>query len=158
VFDMLTLPMSLKHWILDEKGRPVSVDLFTWAKWFGTRERFICQETIAQNRISTIFLGIDHSFAHGGPPILWETMTFGAKLDNETRRCAGTKEQAEAMHEEMVKDVCEASGIPYDPARERVTDPGVLRRQWAVQRRRLKQLHEGMAKLTKPKRRRKLKP
>lgn len=148
--------MTLKHWILDEKGRPVPVDLFTWAKWFGTAERMVYQETIAQNRISTIFLGIDHGPMNGdGPPILWETMTFGAKLDNEMLRCAGTKEQAEAMHEEMVKAVCDKSGIPYDPARERVNDPGVLRRQWAVARRRLKQAQDAMTKLTKQKRRRK---
>lgn len=148
--------MKLKHWILDEKGRPVPVDLFTWAKWFGTAERIVFHETIAQNRISTIFLGIDHGPLGDGPPILWETMTFGAKLDQEMLRCAGSKEQAEAMHEEMVKAVCKASGIPYDPARERVNDPGVLRRQWAVQRRKMKQLQDAMAKtLTKPKRRRK---
>jgi hypothetical protein len=119
--------MSLKHWILDDKGRPVAVDLFTWAKWFGTADRIVCQETIAQNRVSTIFLGIDHNFDPHGPPILWETMTFGAKLNQEQLRCAGSKEQAEAMHEEMVKAVAEASGIPYDPHRERVNDAGVRR-------------------------------
>lgn len=146
--------MKLKHWILDEKGRPVQVDLFTWAKWFGTAHRIICHETIAQNRISTIFLGLDHSFGHG-PPILWETMTFGAKLNNEMRRCAGSKEQAEAMHEEMVKAVAKASGVPYDPDRNRVNDAGVCRRLAAVQRKRLQQ---ALKKLTKPRRRPKLKP
>lgn len=135
--------MSLiDHWILDDKGRPVPVDLLTWAKWFGTADRIVCQETIAQNRISTIFLGIDHNWWSDGPPILWETMTFGAKLDNEQTRCAGSKEQAEAMHEEMVKAVCEASGIPYDPDRERVQDPGVCRRLAAVQRKHMAQLNK----------------
>lgn len=124
--------MSIDHWILDDKGRPVRVDLMTWAKWFGTAERIVAQETIAQNWISTIFLGIDHNFGDGGPPILWETMSFGAKLHQHQRRCAGSKEQAEAMHEEMVKAVCEASGIPYDPDRERRLDAGVIRRQTAV--------------------------
>lgn len=27
-------------------------------------------------RVSTVFLGLDHSF-NGGPPVLWETMVFG---------------------------------------------------------------------------------
>jgi len=133
---------GLEHWILDDKGRPVQVDLLTWAKWFGTADRIICHETIGQNWVSTIFMGIDHSFTHEGPPILWETMTFGAKLHQEQLRCAGSKEQAEAMHEEMVKAVCEASGLPYDPARVRVNDAGVHRRLAAVQRRQLKKLEE----------------
>src|SRR5262249_53943179 len=59
----------LRHWILDDKGRPVETDLFTWAKWFETAKRIVIQETIAQNRVSTIFLGIDHSFAMEGPPV-----------------------------------------------------------------------------------------
>jgi hypothetical protein len=134
--------MNLKHWILDDKGRPVAADLFTWLAWFGTAERIVVQETIGKNRISTVFLGIDLSFDPNGPPILWETMTFGAKLNNDMDRCAGTKEQAEAMHEEMVKKVCEASGIPYDADRERVNDPGVCRRQRAVQRKVFKKLSE----------------
>ena len=146
----------LKHWILDDKGRPVSVGLLEWAEWFGTAERIIAQETIAQNWISTIFLGIDHDFGMRGPPILWETMTFGAKLNQEMRRCAGSKEQAEAMHEEMVKSVCGASGIPYDPHRERVNDAGVRRRLAAVHRKALEKFQEA-AGLTKPRRRRKLK-
>lgn len=132
--------MSLKHWILDDEGRPIQVDLLTWAKWFGTRKRVLAFETVGQNMISTIFLGIDHNFEEGGPPVLWETMSFGAKLNNEMLRCAGTKEQAEAMHEEMVKAVCKASGIPYDPDRERVNDPGVHRRLAAVHRKAIKKL------------------
>jgi len=144
----------LKHWILDDKWRPVQVDLLTWAKWFGSAKRIVCQETIAQNRISTIFLGIDHgpSMFIGGPPILWETMTFGAKLDKECDRCAGTKEQAEAMHEDMVKRVCEAYGIAYDAARTHENDPGVHRRQAAVFRREMKKLHEIGRKLAEGRR------
>jgi hypothetical protein len=132
--------MRTDHWILDDKGRPVAADLLTWAKWFGTANRIVCQETIAQTRISTVFLGIDHNWLCDGPPILWETMSFGAKLNQEQLRCAGSKEQAEAMHEKMVKAVCEASGIPYDPDRERVDDPGVCRRLAAVHRKHIREL------------------
>jgi hypothetical protein len=130
--------MKLKHWILDKNGRPVAVDLLTWAGWFETAERIIAQETIAQNWISTVFLGIDHNFEMRGPPILWETMTFGAKLNNQMRRCAGSREQAEAMHEEMVWRVCNASGVRYNPKRKRVNRVGVRRRLAAGVRRRLR--------------------
>jgi hypothetical protein len=134
--------MTLKHWILDDNGRPIQVDLLTWAKWFGSDKRALAQETVGQNMISTIFLGIDHNWLEIGPPVLWETMTFGAKLNQEQCRCAGTKEQAEAMHEQMVKAVCEASGIPYDPDRVRVNDAGVHRRLAAVHRKNIKMLME----------------
>jgi hypothetical protein len=124
--------LILKHWILDDKDRPVEVDLLTWARWFGTADRLVFQETIGQNAISTVFMGIDHNFEPDGPPILWETMTFGAKLNQDQIRCSGTKEQAEAMHEEMVKRVCKATGVPYDPNRKRENDKGVWRRLNAV--------------------------
>ena len=141
---------GLRHWILDEQGRPVQVDLLTWAKWFGTAKRIVASETIAQNWISTIFLGIDHSFlADGGPPILWETMSFGAKLHQAQDRCAGTLEQAEAMHEQMVKAVCEASGIPYDPHRERANDDGVYRRLAAVHKKTVREFHKAVEEFIK---------
>jgi hypothetical protein len=146
-FQLFFINMSLKHWILDENGRPVAVDLLTWAKWFETEERVIARETIAQNMVSTVFLGIDHNWVVPGPPILWETMTFGAKLDQEMDRCAGTKEQAEAMHEEMVKRVCVASGIPYELDRERVNDEGVHRRLNAVRRKELEKIQKWMDEL-----------
>jgi len=137
-----------EHWILDAKGRPKQVDLLTWAKWFGQHEnRVVRQETIAQNRVSTIFLGIDHGWVVDGPPILWETMTFGAKLDNWQMRCAGSKEQAEAMHEKMVRKVCKASGVKYDPHRERTNDAGVWRRQAAVVRKKMREANKIFEKL-----------
>ena len=43
-----------------------------------------------------------------GPPVLWETMVFGGKLDQEQARCSGNREQAEAMHNEMVERVKKA--------------------------------------------------
>jgi hypothetical protein len=51
----------------------------------------------------------------------------------------------------MIKAVCKASGIPYNPNRERVNDAGVRRRLTAVQRKRLQLL-------TKAGKRPKLKP
>jgi hypothetical protein len=135
--------MSLRYYILKD-GKIVPATVLEWAEWFGTAERIVRLETIAQNKISTIFLGLDHHFGEGGPPVLWETMTFGAKLDQEQRRCAGGVEQAEAMHEEMVEKVCKAYGIPYDPNRERIIDEGVFERLWERTERRLK---EGLKKM-----------
>ena len=47
--------------------------------------------------VSTVFLGIDHSFGEG-PPILWETMIFDGPHDQFQERYT-SKEEAIAGHE-----------------------------------------------------------
>jgi hypothetical protein len=109
--------MNTKHYIL-KKGKIVAVDLMTWAKWMEVDgARHVKREQIGPSWVSTVFLGIDHNFGDG-PPILWETMVFGGKLDQEMDRCAGDQDQAEAMHENMVQRVCKAEGITYDYERK----------------------------------------
>jgi hypothetical protein len=94
-------------YILDDKGEPIpEPDPLKWAQWFGTNKaRFVKQEDVGEGVwVSTVFLGIDHNFS-GGEPILWETMAF-TQQDRKTldcRRCGGSREQAEAMHRDMVK-------------------------------------------------------
>lgn len=107
------LKMS-KHWILDERGKPVpEEDLAKWASWFGkSPDRVVKQEMVGESRVSTVFLGIDHSFNPlAQEPVLWETMVFGGELDQEQERCSGNRAEAEAMHEEMVRRVKEKLGI-----------------------------------------------
>lgn len=107
-----------EYYILDAKGRPVLVDLLTWAKWFGTAKRIVRQSHVGPAWVSTIFLGIDHSFTDEGPPVLWESAAFRGKRKVKLQgkkwevpqqiameRCAGSREQAEAMHAAMVRRV-----------------------------------------------------
>ncbi len=97
-------------YILDDSGRPVrEPSVHKWGAFFENRERRrVAADELTINgedvRISTVFLGMDHSW-EGGPPILWETMVFGGKLNEEQDRCAGNREQAEAMHAAMVARV-----------------------------------------------------
>lgn len=92
-------------YVLDEQGEPVlETDLMKWAEWFGTPARILAQEWVAESQISTVFLGIDHNWGDG-PPILWETMVFNGRLNGEQDRCSGSREQAMAMHAEMVARV-----------------------------------------------------
>lgn len=103
---------QMKHYILDEKGAPVAEpDLMTWALWFEKADRHVGNETIGDSKISTVFLGLDHAFG-GGVPVLWETMVFGGKLDQEQDRCCGSREQAEAMHARMVERVLCSNAEP----------------------------------------------
>lgn len=96
------------RYILNAQGEPVSEpDLMTWGKWLETNRstRIVNQEKVGQSTVSTVFLGLDHNFDTDGPPVLWETMVFGGKLNGEMERCSGSREQAEAMHQRMVERV-----------------------------------------------------
>jgi hypothetical protein len=103
---------KVRNYILNEKGEVVpEPDIVKWGMWFEThtQDRIVKQEWVENVRISTVFLGLDHRWGPIGPPILWETMTFSNRKDwdNEMSRCSGNREQAEAMHEEMVERVKE---------------------------------------------------
>lgn len=98
--------MKLGHWIIDNDGRIKQVDLLTWALWIEKDEnRVVKQECVGESMISTIFLGLDYNLAPTGPIILWETMIFGGPMNQYIERCAGNREQAEAMHQKVLERV-----------------------------------------------------
>lgn len=94
-------------YVLDQNGNPrPEPDLYKWGRWMqNADDRVVKLEEVGTYSISTVFLGLDHSF--GGPtPVLWETMVFGeGEMSGEMNRCAGSREQAEAMHHQMVERV-----------------------------------------------------
>lgn len=100
--------MANDKYILDDKGEPVRErDLYAWARWYEMSwpARRVAHEKFGRYTISTVFLGLDHSF-NDGPPLLWESTAFqddGEQVDCD--RCAGGREQAEAMHAAMVNRV-----------------------------------------------------
>jgi hypothetical protein len=86
------------YYILDgHETRPANI--VAWACWYETAERHVAETQIADSMVSTVFLGLDHSFGTG-PPLLFETMVFGGAMDQETDRYT-TWEQAEAGHAAM---------------------------------------------------------
>lgn len=105
-----------EYYILE--GRTVvPADLMTWGRWYEKNERRIKRETIGDSDVSTVFLGLNHQYGEG-PPLIFETMVFGGKLDQEQDRCS-TYDQALAMHEVMVEKVKHANdptSKPYDSA------------------------------------------
>lgn len=84
---------------------PIKVGVLEWAQNFERIENRRVAETILDLdddvRVSTVFLGIDHSWA-GPPPIVFETMIFGGKHDQYQDRYS-TWKQAEEGHERAVK-------------------------------------------------------
>lgn len=101
------------QYILSDDGKtPVpEQDLMAWAKFMEQPDaRIVRQEHLPDGRfLSTVFLGLDHSFG-GGEPILWESMLFAHKQagqrlgrDEDSRRCGGTRDDAIRMHERMLE-------------------------------------------------------
>lgn len=75
--------MRSRYYILDNENHTVPVDFMTWAKWFEDGNRVVdYTEITSQVFVSTVFLGIDHRFFGEGPPVLFETMIFGADGDD----------------------------------------------------------------------------
>jgi hypothetical protein len=87
---------------------PVPSDLMTWARWFedSRLERVVKQTWVMGELcwVSTVFLGLDHQFCPGGPPILFETMAFWGGEGYEQERCS-TWLEAEAQHAAMIAHV-----------------------------------------------------
>ncbi len=87
-------------------GEIVPVTLLEWARSFETADRKVAFTEIGDIRISTVFLGLDHSYGDG-PPLWFETMTFGGEHDNEQDRYT-TLEEAMRGHDRMVAMVTDA--------------------------------------------------
>lgn len=78
-------------------------DLLVWGQWMEFADRMVARTQVGDMRVSTVFLGFDHSFM-GGPPLLFETMIFGGHgdIDGYQERCS-TWEQAETQHAKAVE-------------------------------------------------------
>lgn len=99
--------MNNGNYILDEHGEPeLEPDILKWAEWFETADRTVARTQIGDVVVSTVFLGIDHAFGDG-PPLLYETMTFGGPLDEEQERYY-TRTEADAGHKIVVRRIQEA--------------------------------------------------
>jgi hypothetical protein len=100
------------YYILDENKEPKQVEMIEWARWFEgsikkdspnfNHPRYVRRTLIGSTYISTVFLGIDHSFSPhpNHVPILFETMIFSKSMkwvDGYQTRCA-TYRYALEMH------------------------------------------------------------
>lgn len=109
--------MTLGLYILDAHGNPLAAETMTeWSEWMATRheDRVVAKTQIMPDvLVSTVFLGIDHSFSDGQAPILYESMTFGGLTSDDQERYE-TKEQAIKGHEAMVYAAREANKLPHE--------------------------------------------
>lgn len=93
-----------EHFILDENHNHIQVPLIKWAQWFENADRHVGNDRLKEVNevhVSTVFLGIDHSFG-GDKPLLYETMIFGGKLDQQMERYS-TWAEAEEGHKKWLE-------------------------------------------------------
>jgi hypothetical protein len=85
---------------------PVPVaNMLDWGRWRETGDRRVAQDNIGPMFVSTIFLGLDHQFSPDpqAPPILFETMIFGADEYDSYLNRYSTWDEAEKGHAEAVE-------------------------------------------------------
>ena len=106
------LRQVMKFYILDGNTPVECKDFMVFGQWFETADRTVAKTEIGDIRVSTVFLGIDHSFC-GGVPILFETMVFGLEDDE---MCDRYSFWAEAVigHKKTCSKVRERIGISED--------------------------------------------
>ena len=99
------------YYILEGQEPKHVSDTLVWAKWMETGDRRVKLERVGNYEISTVFLGLDHSFhrfTHDSDvrPILFETMVFeysGADRSSVTMERCATWAEAEEQHDAIVR-------------------------------------------------------
>jgi hypothetical protein len=101
-------------------GEPIE-DVLEWAELFERRREDMSPESWWRKHtqisdevaVSTVWMGIDHSFLGAGPPLFWETMIFGGEHDEEQWRYSS---RAAALdHHEEIAAALRAGTRPQDP-------------------------------------------
>jgi hypothetical protein len=89
----------------DREGAPISfrqwAELHRDVTYIVVRRTYVNENTEREVSVSTVWLGIDHAFG-SGPPIIFETMTFGGAHDGEIFDRYPTELAAVAGHEQAV--------------------------------------------------------
>lgn len=80
------------YYLLDENNVPYEVTLEEFAEsdiWVDRKRNTVARNEFGDVLVSTVFLGIDHSFGMGeSAPILFETMILGGEYDGYQIRCS----------------------------------------------------------------------
>ena len=92
----------MDKYILVDKIPVVEPDLMKWALSMNTPIH-VGDTNIHGIRISTVFLGLDHSFPRGGDPVLFETMVFSPYWEENQMHRYHTWEEAERGHQIFVE-------------------------------------------------------
>lgn len=95
--------MSDKY-ILDGHEAVPEPYLMKWGAWLQSADRVVKKTKLPDCEISTVFLGLDHGYDPSKPPLIFETMVFGGKFDQEMERYS-TWDEALSGHQTMIEKV-----------------------------------------------------
>lgn len=75
----------MREWkfILNGKRPEACSNVKRWGEWMEKADRHVAQTDVGECWVSTIFLGIDHSFMEEGAPVVFETMAFTAPIERK---------------------------------------------------------------------------
>ena len=95
---------NIKKMYYNKKGE--LIELMEWAKLREDENyKIVKQETLPNGKwVSTVWLGLDHSFSER-KPLIFETMVFSSEKGNSSEKMErySTLEEAEKGHQEMVE-------------------------------------------------------
>lgn len=104
----LRKPQRPLYYYLDADGNPVgTTDPMAVEAMYRSFDQRITAKTYIEWKhyraeVSTVFLGIDHSFTDEGPPVLWESMIFGNVPMDDYQWRYSSRDQAETGHRALV--------------------------------------------------------
>lgn len=93
------------YYILNESGEPVVVSEEQWSEWVMTEfqsKRVVGRTVIDGVMVETSFLAAAWD-DRPQRPLLWQTTISGGELSGRSFQCSGSREQAEAQHDQTVK-------------------------------------------------------
>lgn len=101
--------ISLMSKFYDKNGKPIS--LLEWGRLcenYSYKRIKLSYLKAYNKRISTIWLGLDHSFSDTGKPIIFETMVFSldkTDFDEQYQERYSTLKEAIEGHNRIVKNI-----------------------------------------------------
>lgn len=107
----------MAYYILDSNHNILlEPDVAKFGQWFSNNNNRVVAKDNFKDRhgnevkVSTMFLGIDHSFSQNRPPILFETMIFGGDFDQDTYRYSTWDEAVKGHKKALMKAHDEKDG------------------------------------------------
>ncbi len=98
VVDLTTYNPTLGFY--NREGNPI--DSKIWGTLFADAEyKILRQNKVRGSLVSTVWLGVDHSFGQGSP-LIFETMIFGGRFDDYQERYS-TEQDALVGHQATLK-------------------------------------------------------
>lgn len=93
----------------DKAGRPITREEFARLKYntdgiVSDYSRIGLDQVGPGVEVSTVWLGYNHAFMHGAPPVIFETLIFGGYYDGDMRRYC-TEFQARRGHRDAVNNL-----------------------------------------------------